>query len=141
MRSVVVVFPASICAAIPMLRVRSIEYCRSAELCGFALAPLSFSITASIEMSVLRIKTPRETFGHRGALLLFTITSGNVQMLCSLAPSYGPHHACEWRSPAPDRLPKFRRQAPLSLGCPCGRQQNRLAIEERAKTGDQWAPQ
>src|SRR5882672_2717180 len=114
MRSVVVVLPASICAAIPMLRVRSIEYCRSGELCGFALAPLSFSITASIEMSVLRIKTPRETFGHRGALLLFTITSGNVQMLCSPAPSYELHRVCESHFLALDRLPGFRQQVPLS---------------------------
>jgi hypothetical protein len=43
MRSVVVVLPASMCAAIPMLRVRSIEYCRLGELTDFFC-----SITASI---------------------------------------------------------------------------------------------
>src|SRR5258706_5696112 len=66
MRSVVVVLPASMCAAMPMLRVRSIEYCRLGELCVLPLAALSFSITASIETSCLRIKTPR-SFGLRGA--------------------------------------------------------------------------
>src|SRR2546421_3651600 len=68
MRSVVVVLPASICAAIPMLRVRSIEYCRLGELCVLALAALSFSITASIQTSCCRIKTPR-LFGLRGAAI------------------------------------------------------------------------
>src|SRR6476660_8775599 len=66
MRSVVVVLPASICAAMPMLRVRSIEYCRWGELCVLPLTALPFSITASIETSWLRIKTPR-SFGLRGA--------------------------------------------------------------------------
>src|SRR5207248_7245104 len=65
MRSVVVVLPASICAAMPMLRVRSIGYCRLGELCVFSLTALPFSITASIETSCLRIKTPR-LFGLRG---------------------------------------------------------------------------
>src|SRR6266850_3086284 len=65
MRSVVVVLPASMCAAMPMLRVRSIEYCRFGELCVLPLTALSFSITASIQTSCSRIKTPR-LFGLRG---------------------------------------------------------------------------
>src|SRR5688500_19121443 len=59
MRSLVVVFPASICAAIPIFRVRSWVYCRPGEFTDFC------SITASI--FVQGIKTPR-CFGH-GAYL------------------------------------------------------------------------
>src|SRR2546425_5711294 len=48
MRSVVVVLPASMCAAMPMLRVRSIGYCRLGELGDFGAAGLAFSNTASM---------------------------------------------------------------------------------------------
>src|SRR5882672_6516254 len=62
MRSVVVVLPASMCAAMPILRVRSIEYWRFA-----ALIDLALSITACIQTFLFqRIKTPR-VMSVRGA--------------------------------------------------------------------------
>src|SRR5882724_6941466 len=63
MRSVVVVLPASIWAAIPMLRVRCIGYCRFGELGEATGAGFVFSNTASIynpDFSWLRTKAPRE---------------------------------------------------------------------------------
>src|SRR5437762_13161319 len=53
MRSVVVVLPASMWAAIPMLRVHSIVYCRFGEFTDFGL-----SITASISRFEEQKKAP-----------------------------------------------------------------------------------
>src|SRR5712671_815280 len=110
MRSVVVVLPASMWAAIPIFRVFSIAYCRVGEFTGLGFAEFPFSITASIESPVVRIKTPRECYGHRGARYLFTITSGNVQMLCWPGPSYALRRVSEWHYPGLDRLQVFQPQ-------------------------------
>src|SRR5688572_17599623 len=109
MRSVVVVLPASMWAAMPILRVRSCGYCRWGELTDFF-----FSITASITDSILiypqnllslsNKNAPR--FTAVGAFKNLYFTSENGRMLCWPGPSYALHRACGWHSPVPDRLPE-----------------------------------
>src|SRR2546422_5035585 len=134
MRSVVVVLPASICAAIPMLRVRSIEYCRLGELTDLGLVTFSFSNTASMCFLFENKNAPRTCFGHRGALRLYTITSGNAQMLYWPGPFCGPHRVCEWHFPVPDTLRGFLPPELPSSGCLCGHRQNQPASAGRART-------
>src|SRR5260370_20472489 len=112
MRSVVVVLPASMCAAMPMLRVRSIGYARLGEFGDFgeaAAGALTFSSTASIRdpdiSRSVRMKTPRNTIGRRGARINYTITSGNAQMPFFPGPFYGLRRVFGWRCPALDRPP------------------------------------
>src|SRR5262245_39826728 len=73
MRSVVVVLPASMCAAMPMLRVRSIVYFRLGELIGFAPAAFSFSNTASIKISGVENKNAPKLSGRRGGQCYYVI--------------------------------------------------------------------
>src|SRR5258708_14039255 len=76
MRSVVVVLPASMCAAMPMLRVRSIGYARLGEFgdfgfaAGAAAGALTFSSTASMRQIFLcqRERKRPETLSAVGAL-------------------------------------------------------------------------
>src|SRR5579862_10067927 len=58
MRSVVVVLPASMCAAMPMLRVRSRVYSRLGELADFVL-----SATASILNPIIKMPPGLAAFG------------------------------------------------------------------------------
>src|SRR5438552_15336200 len=68
MRSVVAVLPASICAAIPMLRVRSIGYRRFGEFGDFLAAGLVCSNTASISKSCFLLSENENAPGQLTAI-------------------------------------------------------------------------
>src|SRR5205814_3472001 len=142
-RSVGVVLPASIWAAMPMLRVRSIGYCRLGEFAELGLAAatvLLFSATASI-FSVLshNENAPRVTWPS-GRTKNLTITSENVQMPYLPGPFYALHRACEWHSPALDRPQGFPRPGLLSWAGLYGHLRNRPASARPGKTDDPAAP-
>src|ERR1043166_725788 len=137
MRSVVVVLPASIWAAMPILRVRSIEYCRLGELTDFGFVTCcSFSNNASINYLCCDDENAPKLVSASGALKSAVITSGNVQRPCWPAPSCAPHLVCELHFPGPDRPPKFLRQAPVSAERLCASRQNQPASATPAKTAD-----
>src|SRR6266545_1816844 len=99
MRSVVVVLLTSICAAIPMLRVHSIVYCRFGEFTDFGLC-----ITASIsKFDEQKRPDYSSAFGPRSILLLST--SENAQMPCWPGPFCALHRVCGSRCPGPGRRP------------------------------------